>query len=380
MAVAGLAAGATACNSTAKSNAVNDTSTTTAAATSATTSGGAAVINGGGKQVVVFMPNNSLGPYITGDNDAIVGTLTGYQYKVDVITNQFSQTQEDQQVQQYLATGQKPAAFLYWPTNAASGVNDARLLSRVAPVIQFNQAVLPAEQPYVKLFVGDLDTSNGTALANMLTQARTAQQQAGATLHSSGGNLLVFDGPTGYEGSIVRWSTFTSNTTATPFDVVGTTYNTTAADGYNGGLSIIPQAKAKGIDFVYAYDGDIATGAVKALTQEGLVPGKDVLVVDGNCTSSLQPYLTGQIYGTTLQSGVIEGIATAQETARYLAVGSVTPGTENLPDTPQLPTDWPNPSAVNAIPVPAIVGASQMNSAMLWGYTAAQLCANQYKG
>lgn len=339
----------------------------------------AAKPNGKGKTIVVFMPNDSLGPYITGDSDGISKTLQGFHYKVDVITNQFSQSQEDQQVQEYIGTGAKPAAFIYWPSDDASGINDARLLSRVAPVIQFNQGVLPAEAPYVKFFVGDLDATNGKDLASSLEAARTALTKSGATLHSTGGNLLVFDGPVGYQGSIDRWNAFTAATTSAPFSVVGTTNNTTAADGYTTGLSIIPTAKSQGIDFVYAYDGDIATGAVKALIQDGYTPGTNVYVVDGNCTSSLTPYTTGQIYGTTLQSGVIEGISTAELTARYLVSKKVKSGTELLPGTRTLPTSFPaEPSKINGIPTPVEIGASAIESARLWGYSAAELCANLY--
>lgn len=342
-------------------------------------SGAATTLNGKGAKIVVFMPNDSLGPYIVGDSDGIVKTLESLHYSVQIITNQFSQSQEDQQIQEYLGTGVKPAAFIYWPTNDASGINDARLLSRVAPVIQFNQGVLPAEEPYVKLFVGDLDAVNGTALGKSLEKARAALVASGATLHSSGGNLLVFDGPVGYQGSIDRWNAFLAATKSAPFNVVGTTYNTTAADGYTNGLSIIPTAQSSGIDLVYAYDGDIATGAVKALIQDGYTPGKNVYVVDGNCTSSLTPYTSGQIYATTLQSGVIEGIATAEETARFLAAKTVLKGTSYLPATKTFPTNLPaTPSKINAIPVPVVVGAAQIESARLWGYTAAQLCANEW--
>ncbi len=272
---------------------------------------------------------------------ALPRPLDGFHYKVDVITNQFSQSQEDQQVQEYIGTGSKPAAFIYWPSDDASGINDARLLSRVAPVIQFNQGVLPAEKPYVKFFVGDLDSSNGKDLGQTLLKAKAALVKSGATLHSTNGNLLVFDAPVGYQGGIDRWTAFLATTKSAPFNVVGTTNNTTAADGYTTGLSIIPTAKTQGIDLVYAYDGDIATGAVKALIQDGYTPGKDVFVVDGNCTSTLTPYTSGQIYGTTLQSGVIEGISTAELTASYLnsKTKKIKAGTEILPtskDAPQV--------------------------------------------
>lgn len=354
---------------------------TSSAASSAATSGSpsaAPTFDGQGKTIVIFMLN-PFGPYIQGDQDGLTNTFAKYGYKTKVVTNNLSQSDQDQQVQQYLASGEKPAAFIWWPTNAAAGVNDTRLLSQVAPVIQLNQAIQPAGKQYVKFYVGDLDNENGKLIAQGLTKARDAQKAAGVSLHSDGGNLLVFDAPAGYQGGIDRLAAFKTATASAPFNILASTNNTNADDGYKNGLSIIPKYKDKGIDFVYVYDGDIATGVVKALLQDGLTPGKDVQVVDGNCASAITDYSNGQIFSTTLQSGVIEGIATAEMTVRYLANQTVNPGTVMLPNTPDYPTDLPGaPSEINGIPLPVVSGAASVDSTKLWGYTTAQLCAQKY--
>lgn len=367
---------------TAASTAAAGSSPAAAGTSVAATEGSKAVteadLQGNGKLVVIFMLN-PFGPYIQGDQDGITNTLKRYGYRTKVITNNISQSVQDQQVQQYLASGEKPAAFIWWPANSAAGVNDTRLLSKVAPVIQLNQAVQPAGQPYVKFYVGDLDNANGTLLATSLMKARDAQKAAGVTLHSSGGNLLVFDAPPGYQGGIDRLKAFKTATASAPFTILGSTNNTNADDGYKNALSVIPKYKSKGIDFVYVYDGDIATGVVKALKQDGLTPGKDVQIVDGNCAASTTPYADGSIYATTLQSGVIEGIATAEMTVRYLHNPTVNPGTTMLPNTPQLPTNFPaTPSKINGIPLPVISGADSVNTTTLWGYNAQQLCNQKY--
>jgi ABC-type sugar transport system substrate-binding protein len=370
-----LAAAACLTASACSSGSTNNVAST---GTAPTTSSTAKSLQGNGKLVVVFMLN-PFGPYIQGDQDGIVNTLKKYGYRTKVLTNNLSQSAQDQQVQQYLSSGEKPAAFIWWPTNAAAGVNDTRLLSKVAPVIQLNQAVQPAGKPYVKFYVGDLDDQNGQILAKNLMAARDAQKAAGVKLHSSGGNLLVFDAPAGYQGGIDRLASFKTATASAPFQILGSTNNTNADDGYKNGLSVIPKYKSKGIDFVYVYDGDIATGVIKALAQDGLTPGKDVQVVDGNCASTTAPYQAGKIFGTSLQSGVIEGIATAEMLVRYLANPQVLPGTATLPNTPAAPTNLPDtPSEVNGIPLPDISGPGTIDSASLWGYTASQLCAQTY--
>ena len=50
--------------------------------------------------------------------------------------------------------GAKPAAVIFWPWIAAAGINDVRLLSRIAPVIQLTQEPFPKAWPYVKAYAG----------------------------------------------------------------------------------------------------------------------------------------------------------------------------------------------------------------------------------
>ena len=42
-------------------------------------------------------------------------------YKLKVYENTFSQPEQDQQVQQYIASGAKPAAIIWWPWVARRG-------------------------------------------------------------------------------------------------------------------------------------------------------------------------------------------------------------------------------------------------------------------
>ena len=54
-------------------------------------------------------------------------------YKLTVFQHNFSQPEQDQQVQQYIASGAKPAAIIFWPWVADAAINDVRQLSRLAP-------------------------------------------------------------------------------------------------------------------------------------------------------------------------------------------------------------------------------------------------------
>ena len=61
-------------------------------------------------------------------------------YDIKVIENNFNQTEEDSQVQQELASGEKAAGYIGWPMQNAAGINSLRALSNTgAPVILTNQ-------------------------------------------------------------------------------------------------------------------------------------------------------------------------------------------------------------------------------------------------
>lgn len=112
-----------------------------------------ATLDGGGADMVMFT--------ITATNVYGANQIKGAQdeaanlnYKLTVYQNSFSQPEQDQQVQQLIASGMKPAAIIWWPWIADAAVNSVRQLSELAPVIQITQE--PNEQmlPFVKAYSG----------------------------------------------------------------------------------------------------------------------------------------------------------------------------------------------------------------------------------
>ncbi|MEU0508011.1 substrate-binding domain-containing protein [Amycolatopsis sp. NPDC006125] len=336
---------------------------------------GTGTVEGRGATIVAFVVSTA-NSYISTEIKAMRAEAGRLGYRLDVIDNNFDQTQQNQQVRQFLASGKPAAAFVYWPANNDTGVNSARLLAARAPVIQLNGRVLPQAGPYITARPGQDNEAIGAEMGNMALQAVAEARSRGVTFHGPGGkpNLLEITYPTGYETGIVRHQAF--------FDRVGDTFNVLATEnvkspdaqgGFTATSQILSKYKAAGIDFVVAGSNNIGTGAVKALQQGGLRPGEDVTVVVGDFSGDQQPLKQGLIYSAVLQSPVIEGILAIQTAARYLATGRVVDGVDRLPaSADQPPVTAAAPSRFTYMPNPAIT-PHNVNTLRVWGRTVQEL-------
>ena len=101
---------------------------------------GSGSLDGKGKSLVAFM-FSSADAYYGAEIPALKAEAKRLNYDLKVFENNFDQGEMDQQVQQWLATGEEPEAILYLPATADASVNSARLLSQRAPVIAFGGEV-----------------------------------------------------------------------------------------------------------------------------------------------------------------------------------------------------------------------------------------------
>jgi ABC-type sugar transport system substrate-binding protein len=335
----------------------------------------------------------------TGDKDLVMFTMTstnvyganqikGAQreakrlgYNLKVYENMFSQPQQDQQVQQYLASGAKPAAVIFWPWIAAAGVNDVRLLSRLAPVIQLTQPPFPKAWPYVRAYAGAYQVLIGQVAGRMMLAARKAAKAKGLKFHSPNGNLLVFQHPQGEFTGTARWQGFTQvvNKTGKPFKVLHTEYGANDPDtGYKLGSQIVPKYKSQGIDFIYVSNQQAANGVIRALKENGITPGKDAYIISSDCSGSLTAVKNGETFGTGLQPAAIEGAVAVRTAIQYITTKKVLPGVFQYPASKVPPPFNANkaPSKYNYMPHIPAIGKAGVSSARLWGYTADQICAS----
>jgi len=325
------------------------------------------------KSLVMFMPSTA-NVYLAAAAAAARTEAAKNGYTLTVIENNFDQVEQDQQVQQYLASGGKPAAFLWWPATSAAGVNSNRQLAQVAPVIQWNQAIVPSAVPFVKAYAGVSDTGIGKVAGEQALKARDAAVEAGLQLHSPGGNLLEFGFAAGYQASVERHDAFTAATASAPFNLLhNEPAGFDAQAAYRAASQIVPKYLAEGIDFVYCESNDLCVGVLTALEQNGLTPGKDVYVVAGTFSGDKQPLRDKLFSSTALQSPVIEGQLVIRTGIQYLRTGEVKPGTFQVPPDPTDPglSDDP-PYQATYMPNPAITPET-IDTLRIWGLDINQL-------
>jgi len=295
-------------------------------------------------------------------------------WDLEVIQNNFDQSEQDQQVQQYIASGVEPDAFIWYAADAKAGINSTRYLSEVAPVFQYNQPVQEGGEEYVTAFVGVDAFLSGQVSGQSLMQARKEDREAGNELSSEHGNLLVFSYPVTLRESQVRTEGFVDATTTGPFTVLETVdAGFSTESGYTAAATVIPKYLNEGIDYIWAFGGNIADGVAQALRENGLEPGVDVKIVAGNCTGDLGSLKDGSIYSEGVQSPSLEMQLTFDVLDRYFETGEVVDGTFNGEDTPTFPdlAGMP-PQTESYIPNPPIT--ADTIEAPLWGSTLGELC------
>lgn len=337
---------------------------------------GTGSLQGDGKDIVLFT--------MTASNVYGANQIAGAQkaadelgYKLKVFQNNFSQPEQDQQVQQYVATGAKPAAALIFPWVADAAINAIRQLSTVAPLIMITQEPNDQSRPFTKAYAGANQQLIGRVAGEMLLEARKEARDEGMKLHSEEGNLLVFQHPEGEKTGVERWKGFEEVTGDEPFNVLGTEYGANDPEtGYEKGSQVIPRFKDKGIDFLYVSNQQAANGVIRALKENGIKPGKDVKIVSSDCSGSLEAVKNGETFGTGLQSGAIEGYLGVVTAARYIATGKVEGDVQQFEAEPEAPKfDATPPAPLNYMPHAAAIGPDGIGDTKIWGFTAEEICA-----
>ncbi|MCO4239522.1 sugar ABC transporter substrate-binding protein [Pseudarthrobacter sp. MDT3-28] len=338
-------------------------------ANAGTQAAGTGSIDGGGALLKVFMPSTS-NVYLAAASQSIKDEAKSLNYTVNIVENNWDQTEQDQQVQEWLATGERAAAVLMWPAGAAAATNSIRLLSAQAPVIQFNNLVTPEASKYVKAYAGVSDTGIGKEAALNALAAVEKLKAEGVKFHGPDGkpNVVEIRFTAGYAAGDDREKAFAE---ATPgaFNVLAVepTPTVDAQGGFKAASQVIPRFLGQGIDIVYAHSNDVANGVVQALEQNGLKPGKDVILITGTSSGDMTNLRSGKIWSATLQSPVIEGALVVRTAAQYIATGQVQPGEvtiESSSNKPELKVEAPHTATYMMNPQ---VTAENNDSFDIWG-------------
>jgi len=331
-------------------------------------------VMGNGKDLVMFVMTSS---NVYGANQ-IKGAKEEAEklgYNLTVFEHQFSQPEQDQQVQQYIASGAKPAAVIFWPWVADAAINDVRQLSQLAPVIQLTQEPNEQSWPYVQAYSGANQILIGKTVGEMLLKARDAATAAGATFKSPGGNLLIFQHPEGEKTGTERYKGMMEATKDAPFNEIHLEYGANSPEtGYEIGSQVIPKYKGQ-FDFLWVSNQQAANGVIRALKENGIEPGKDVWIVSGDCSGSLDAVKDGETFGTGIQPAYVEGALAVRTAAKFIANGKIEGDVVQLEVTPDAPAiDAGPPAKYNYMPHAPAIGADGIANTKIWGYTADQIC------
>jgi ABC-type sugar transport system substrate-binding protein len=327
------------------------------------------------KGTIIFFGPTSSNNYVAQLFKGAKSTAAAKGYTLKIIENNFDQSEEDVQVQQQLASGDKPLAYGWWPSDNKAGIASQRRLSQSGvPVFMVNQLPIKGTDKYWTAYAGVNDVLNGQVAGRMVLKARAALQKAGHTLHGKGQYIEVRF-PAGYSAGDDRDKGFAQATKGSGLKrLASQPAGFDPAAGYKIGAQLIAANKSKGIDLVYAQNSALSDGAIQALQEAGYKPGKDVMVVGGTCHGNIKPLIQGKEFGTGLQAARLEGVYMLQVIAKYLANGGkVTAGSYTAPPTRNTAPAITKVYRYNFIPNPAVIG-KQAQTTKLWGFTMKQLC------
>lgn len=331
---------------------------------------GTGTLQGDGALLKVFMPSTS-NVYLAAAVESIKAEAAELDYTVSIVENNWDQTEQDQQVQEWLSTGEKAAAVLFWPAAADVATNSIRLLSAEAPVIQWNNLIAEDAQQYVVAFAGVNDIGIGEEAGRNALDAVETLTADGFEFSGPNGkpNLLEIRFTAGYGAGDDREEAFAS--------VVGDTFNVLAVEptptvdaqgGFAAASQVVPQFLGQGIDIIYAHSNDVANGVVQALEQNGLKPGEDVILITGTSSGDMTNLRSGKIWSATLQSPTIEGALVVRTAAQYLATGEVQSGDHTLEsdaEKPELALEAPYKQNFMMNPQ---VTAENIDAFKIWGF------------
>jgi ABC-type sugar transport system substrate-binding protein len=333
---------------------------------------GTGSLEGNGELLKIFMPTTS-NVYLAAAAKAAEAEAKELGYTTSVIENNFSQTEQDQQVQEWLATGEEAAAVMFWPASAANATASIRALSRVAPVLQWNQLIDPAAEDFIEIGyagVSDLgigDQAGKDTLAQIEKLTAEGYEFSGPDglpnvleiSLGSGDYAAGEDRHTAFMDVVEGKVNYLGREGAAEFDAQG---------GYTAASTAIPKYLSEGIDFIYVQTNDMGNGVVQAAEQNGLKPGEDVFLMTGTSSGSTQNLQEGKITTAVLQSPVIEGTLIVDTVAQFLATGEVTDETVTIASDENKPElEVVAPARVTYMMNPTVT-AENIDSFMIWGW------------
>ncbi|WP_214104752.1 sugar ABC transporter substrate-binding protein [Acrocarpospora catenulata] len=325
----------------------------------------------GSGEIALFMPGAGL-PFNTNFRNAVTELFKSYGYTVKAFENAYDQSEQDRQVQQYLATGAKPAGVLFYPPAPEAAKNSARQLARLAPVAWSVTAPAPTGYP----FGGNSHAHSGEIEAQVYVDLLAKLKAEGTTLPNDGA-ILVYNAPVELAPGKIRLDAFkqTLDAKGVKYTIVGEENGMVDREsGYKLASGSLAKYAGK-FDIVWALNLGGAEGVAQALKEAGRTPGKDVWVIaGGDCTPGLAGIASGDVYSTITEAGGFEGTVGARTLLQLIANGDVKSGTLQYPEAaavPELPNEAPSENTFAPL---AAVTKDNMDTLQMWGVGAKDIC------
>ena len=324
---------------------------------------------------VVFFGLSQQNPYVGQWNAGATAQAEEYGWTLRWVESQNSQQEQDGQITQMLGASDQPIGVLLAPfAGEAAAASMGQIMDAGIPLVIVDAEPLAEQAELYDVYAGANDELSAQTSAELL-----AVQAEANTMPLDGG--LIIGCPWEWLGCSRRRDAFpdalaevapdASIVEAYPTEGFGPT------EGYEVAAQVIP-AHLGEFNFVYTLNDAIGLGVIRALEENGLVPGEDVLVVGGTClgVGTNQAVRDGKLAGTAVQSPFVEGQLAVLALAQFIANGGeVQEGSLNVPAAEQPPLSEP-PYKFNYMPNPMVVGDGfEDEESMVWGRTAEELCS-----
>jgi ABC-type sugar transport system substrate-binding protein len=324
---------------------------------------------------VVFFGLTQQNPYVAQWHTGAEEQAAKYGWTLRYIEATQSQQQQDSQIQQVLTSATKPIAIILSPYDGNAAAASMLAIKKAGiPLVVIDSQPPASQDDLYTMYAGTNDTLNATTAAETLV----AQAKKDNMVLGKG---IIIGCPLGNLSCVARPAAFiTELKKLVPTASIVGSYPSTGfgvQEGYVVASQVVPQWKGK-INFIYGVNDGLAYSAVTALKNNGLVPGKNVLLIGGACngTTTNSAVENGEMAGSGVQSPLIESELTVITIAQYLKNGDrVLPGSVSVGSSAPPSLNVP-PHKLNFMPNPAVPnGPDGFQNTKIWGIPAATLCS-----
>lgn len=283
--------------------------------------GGSGDADGGDKIVVGFSQIGAESDWRKANTDSIKGYADANSDRFELRFSDAQQKQENQikAIRSFIAQGVDVIAFSpVIETGWEKVLKEAK--DAGIPVILTDRAVEVGDASLYVTFIGSDFVEEGRRAANWVVDNTDGEVQV-AELRGTPGSAPAIDRKTGFKEVIEGHSRVNV--------VWSQSGNFTRTEGKQAFQAFLNSPEAADVDVLFAHNDDMALGAIQAIKEKGLKPGKDIKVVsidavkqafiamkagELNCTVECNPLIGPQLFE------MVEKVVAGEDVPRHVQV------------------------------------------------------------